>query len=104
MGREKPLLSHAELLTNANPFRVEADGKLIAEKFADLFPDPHLEATHSIAKIERTPDGKTTLTVNTKFAPRLGSGASVSITGIGMTGEGRELHVTKVSSGSGGAT
>lgn len=96
MGKEKPWLSHSELLTNANPLRVEIDGKIVAEHPAALSPDPHLEASHSVARIERTRDGKVTLTVNSKFTAVLGSGASFNLSGIGVAGEGKgELHVIK---------
>lgn len=98
LGTQKPWISHSEVLTNANPFRLEVDGKLIAEKLEDLFSDPHLEAAHSVAKIDKTLDGKITLTVNSTFTGVLGSGAKINIGGMGMFGEGKgELHVQKVS-------
>jgi hypothetical protein len=98
LGAPKPWISHSEVLTNATPFRLEVDGKLIAEKLEDLFPDPHFEATHSVAKVDRTPDGKTTVTVTSTFTPVFGTSTRISVTGIGMFGEGKgELRVQSIS-------
>jgi hypothetical protein len=85
-------------LTNAVPFRLEIDGKLIAEKLDDLFPDPHFEATHFVAKVDRTPDGKISVTSTSNFTAICGSGAIMKMSGIGMFGEGKaELHVQNAS-------
>lgn len=85
-------------MTNANPFRLEVDGKLIAEKLEDLFPDPHLEAIHSVAKVDRTSGGEITLTVDSNFTAVFGTGAKVNISGMGMFGEGKvEFHVQSFS-------
>lgn len=89
LGIPKPWTSHAELLTNANPFRLLVDGKLIAEKLEDLFPDPHLEATHSPVRVSRAPDGTTQVTVTSNFTAVIGSGVQFSQSGIGIFGEGR---------------
>jgi hypothetical protein len=98
LGTPKPWTSHSEVLTNATPFRLEVDGKLIAEKLEDLFPDPHFEATHSVAKVDRTADGKISVTVTSSFTPVFGTGARINVSGMGMFGEGKgELHVQSVS-------
>ena len=55
LGIGKPWSSHDEVLTNATPFRLQVEGKLMAEKLEDLFSDPHFEATHSVVKVDRYP-------------------------------------------------
>ncbi len=98
LGTTKPWTTHSEVLTNAVPYRLEVDGKLIAEKVEDLYPDPHFDATHSVAKVDRGPDGKITLTLSSSFTGVFGSGARISLGGIGVVGEGKvELHVQNVS-------
>jgi len=98
LGMEKPWTSHAEVLTNAIPFRLTVDGRLLAEKLEDVFPDPHFEAAHSVAKVDRSPDGKTTVTMTSILTPVLGSGARVNVSGVGLYGEGKvELHVQSAS-------
>ena len=95
---EKPWTSHVEVLTNAIRFRLAIDERLIAEKLENVFPDPHFEEAHSVAKVDRSPDGKTTLTVTSTFTPVFGSGAKINVSGMGMFGEGKvEFHVQSAS-------
>jgi len=98
LGIGKPWTSHDELLTNATPYRLQVEGKLVAEKLDDLFPDPHLEATHSVVKVDSSPDGKTTFTVTSRFTAVIGTGARLNVTKTGMIveGKGGEFHVQSV--------
>lgn len=90
----KPWTSHTEVLTNASPFRLAVEGKLLAEKLEDFFPDPHFEAAHAPAKVDRAADGTTLVTLTSNFTAVVGTGAKISVMGIGLFGEGKtKLHI-----------
>jgi len=89
LGIEKPWTSHDEVLTNATPFRLQVEGKVMAEKLEDVFPDPHFEATHLVIKADRTPEGGTAFTTTSNFTAVIGTGARMNVTKTGMIVEGK---------------
>lgn len=93
LGFPEPWISHEEFLTSAIPFRLELDGKLIADKLEDVFPDPHFESDHGVINIGKSNEGNPEIEVKSNFTPVIGSGSILRVEGIGLAGEGRKVKL-----------
>jgi hypothetical protein len=92
----------SHILTNAFPFRVVVEARIVSGKIEDAFldqQDPHFKPEHILVEFEheRKKDGKLRMKVTSRLTAVIGAAAKFSVYGWGIQGEGKgELSIDDV--------
>jgi hypothetical protein len=93
----------SHILTNAFPFRVVVEARIMSEKIEDAFldqQDPHFKPEHILVEFghERKTGGKLRMKVTSRLTAVIGAASKFSVYGWGIQGEGKgELSIDDVS-------